>query len=79
LDLPSCINGGLIVGIRAIPGGMFMGFTLGGCDAGGASGGRIKCAAGSVIGGCMVGGTGWAVQENFNLRLEKDIGTDLKL
>lgn len=53
---PSCINGGLIVGILAIPGGM--GFTLGGCDVAGPSGGRIKCAAGSVIGGCMVGGPG---------------------
>ena len=54
--LPSWINGGLIVGIRAIPGGM--GFMLGGCEVGGASGGRMKCAAGSGIGGCIVAGPG---------------------
>ena len=57
-NLPSCINGGLIVGIRAIGGGI--GFTFGGCDVAGPSGGRIKCAAGSAIGGCMVGGPGCA-------------------
>lgn len=48
-----------------------MAFTFGGCDVGGGtSGGRMKCVAGSEIGGCMVGGTGWPGKKNQLIKLK---------